>query len=145
MHTTLKAQDTHNLERKSSISQHKDMLAVYKDGEWCPLVFDVIDSVKCGVISSHKAALTDKPVLGYTFPVGTCKYVSDLYMMAYEDTTKLEKLPSYYGSGFYQKRVRENVFINADNGALGIHDERCLRVGKDYVVARNRLEPNKKS
>lgn len=143
MYPTLESSDTNRLKRKSSISQHKGMLSVLKHGEWCPLVADVIDSVKCGHITSHKAGLTDQPVLGYTFPVGNCKYITDMFVTGDEDKTVLEQLPEWFGTGFYQKHKREKVFLNAGSESLGLHQEFNLRVGKDYVVARELLKADK--
>lgn len=113
-------------------------------GEWCPLVADSIDAVDChGNIISHKVAITDKPVIGYTFPVKDCKYVSDLYLIGQQDELSTERLPEWFGTGFYEKQIRQNVFLNAENGALGIHQEQNLRVGMDYVVGRKLLKAEK--
>lgn len=126
--------------RDSSIYQHKDLLSVMKRGEWCPLVFDVIEGVECGNIKSHKAALRISPGLNYTFPVDTCTYTKDTYILSQKDKTELRLLPDFYGVGFYEVRDRKNVFTNADGQALGSHEEKILRVGKDYVRARDTLD-----
>lgn len=132
--------DTHYLERKSSISQHRGILSVIVGGEVCPLVSDYIDAIKCGKIYSHKIAITDQPGIGYTFPVGTCRYLSELYVTGDQDEIVKKKLPEWFGAGFYDERVRRKVFLNADNGALGTVNESIRRVGKDYVVAKDLLK-----
>lgn len=129
-----------NVVRKSSIWQHKDLLSVMKSGEWCPLVYDVIDGVECGKIKSHKATLRIKDGLNYTFPVGTCTYTSDIFYLSQKDKTELRVLPDYYGTGFYETHERKNVFTNAGPEALGNHQEKTLRVGKDYVMAKKILK-----
>lgn len=129
-----------SIQRKSSIYQHKDLLSVMKRGEWCPLVFDVIEGVECRKIKSHKACLRISPGLDYTFPVGTCKYTKDTYYLSQKDKIEKRVLPDYYGTGFYETHERKNVFTNADKYALGNHQEKILRVGKDYVMAKNILK-----
>lgn len=129
-----------NLVRKSSIYQHGDLLCVMKKGEWCPLVFDVIDGVECGKIKSHKSCLRIKDGLNYTFPVGNCHYTSDIFYLSQKDKTELKVLPDYYGTGFYESHERKNVFTNAGSEALGNHQEKSLRVGKDYVMAKKILK-----
>lgn len=138
---TLPSCDNRPLERKSSIYQHKDLLSVMKRGEWCPLVADVIDAVACGKIYSHKAAITDKPTLGYTFPVGTCRFLTDIYLKAQFKNTITEELPEWFGTGYYKKTIDEDVVVNAANGALGTQYMTTLRVGEDYVVAKDSLPP----
>lgn len=132
--------DTHNLERKSSISQHKGMLAVRKRNELCPLVYDVIDGIDCGKVYSHKAALSDGSHIGYTFPVGTCRYVSEIYLMGQENRKVKKRLPEWFGIGFYDEHVVRDVFVNTDKDSLGLEQERTLRIGKDYVLPIDMLE-----
>lgn len=131
--------DTHNLERKSSISQHRGILSVIRKGEVMPLVSDYIDGIKCGKIYSHKIAITDKPGLGYTFPVKTCTYLSDLYVLGDEDRIVKKKLPEWFGAGFYDERIKRKVFLNDDYNALGIRNQYTYRVGEDYVIAKKML------
>lgn len=129
-----------SVERRSSIYQHKDLLSAMEKGEWCPLVYDVIDGIECGKIKSHKAALRIKDGLNYTFPVGTCTYTSDIFYLSQKDKTELRVLPDYCGTGFYETHERKNVFTNAGLEALGNHQEKVLRVGKDYAMAKNILK-----
>ncbi len=129
-----------NLVRKSSISQHEDLLSVRIRNEWCPIIFDVIDRVECGRIISHKSALRIKDGLNYTFPVGTCHYVKDTYFLTQKDKIEQRPLPPYYGAGFYETHERKNMLTNIGDKALGEHQEKTLRVGKDYVMAKKILK-----
>ena len=133
--------DNRPLERKSSIYQHKGLLSVMKRGEWCPLVADVIDSVACGKVFSHKSAITDKPTLGYTFPVGTCRFLTDIYLKGDRRDTITEELPEWFGTGYYKERINQSAVVNAANGGLGTRYSTTLRVGEDYVVAKDFLPP----
>ena len=128
------------VERKSSINQHKDLLSVLIRGEWCPLVFNIVDGVECGKIQFHKTALRIRPGLNYTFPVGTCKYVKDNYLLTAKDRIELKPLCSYFGSGLYESREHKKVLTNIGHSALGYRQEKVLRVGKDYVVAKKTLK-----
>lgn len=129
-----------SLERKSSISQHRDLLSLLHKGEWCPIVFKIIDGVECGHIKYHKVALALKPNLNYTFPVGTCHYVKDKYVLSDQDEIKLKKLPAFYGNGLYETHERKEVFVNIGDKALGFREKKTLRVGKDYVRAKKILK-----
>lgn len=129
-----------SVERRSSIYQHKDLLSVMERGEWCPLIFDIIEGVECGVIKTHKTAIRIKDGLNYTFPVGSCRYVSNTYFLTQKDKTELRVLPEYYGTGFYETHERKNMFTNIGKHALGNRQEKILRVGKDYVMAKNILK-----
>lgn len=128
------------MERKSSIYQHKDLFCVMERGEWCPVVFDMIDRIECGKIYSHKVALRIAPGLGYTFPVGTCKHVKNTYFLTQKDETELRVLPDYYGTGFYQTHERKNMLTNIGKEAFGNRQEKILRVGKDYCISKKTLE-----
>lgn len=128
------------VERKSSISQHKDLLCILVGGEWCPIVFNVVDGVECGQIKYHQATLAIKEGINYTFPVGTCHYVKDKFILSNQDEIKLKKLPSYYGNGLYESHERKNVFVNIGDKALGFREKKTLRVGKDYVRAKKILK-----
>lgn len=129
-----------SVERKSSISQHKDLLCILVGGEWCPIVFNVVDGVHCGQIKSHQGVLALREGINYTFPVGTCHYVKNKYVLAEQDEIKLKKLPSYYGIGLYESHERKNVFVNIGDKALGFTEKETLRIGKDYVRAKKILK-----
>lgn len=130
-----------DVERKSSINQHRGLLSVMKRGEVCPIIFDSIDSIDCGRIKSHKIAIRIGEGLDYTFPVKTCKYVKDTYFLTHKDKIELKPLPEYYGTGFYEAHTRQNVIINLGKSALGHRQEKLLRVGLDYCRAKDTLEP----
>lgn len=127
-------------ERKSSIYQHRGLLGMLIRGEWCPLVFNQVDGVECGKIKYHKIALSIKPGLNWTFPVGTCHYVKNNYLLTHKDKLELNPLPEFFGDGLYEDRVREQVFTNVGKEAVGIRQEKTLRVGKDYVTAKRTLK-----
>lgn len=129
------------VERKSSIYQHKHMLAVRRGDEWVPISFDVLDGVDCDHMKSHKAVLTDKPYIGYSFPVDECRYSSQLYIIGQQKGTELKVLPSFFGAGFYESNYDREVLVNSANGALGERNDITLRVGLDYCLAKKTLDP----
>lgn len=129
-----------DVERKSSINQHKGLLSVMKRGEVCPIIFDWIDSIDCGRIKSHKIAIRIGEGLDYTFPVGTCKYVKDTYFLTHKDKIEKRVLPEFFGTGFYEAHIRQNVITNIGKSAFGHRQEKILRVGKDYCRAKDTLE-----
>ena len=129
------------VERLSSIYQFRHMLAVRKGDEWVPIQFDVLDGIVCDKVLSHPAILTDKPYIGYAFPVGECRYISDMYVQSDQKGTELKALPEFFGSGFYESAYDRDIMVNSDNGALGVHNDTTLRVGLDYVLAKNSLDP----
>lgn len=129
------------VERKSSIYQHRHMLAVRRGDEWVPIQYDVLDGVGCDCIQTHPAVLTDKPYIGYNFPVGECRYVSQLFVTGEQKGTELKVLPDFYGAGFYESAYDREVFVNACNGALGEKNDTTLRIGLDYCLAKKTLDP----
>lgn len=135
----LEPNEPRTLERKSSIYQHGDLLSVMKRGEWCPIVFDAIDGITCGKIKSHKIAIGWGRDLGYTMPVETRRYLSDTYLAYYRDEIVEKPLPSYYGLGMYEDHLRQETVLNASDRAIGVRQETILRVGEDYVVAKDML------
>lgn len=136
---TIPDSDDHKLERKASNLQFKDFLSVWKGNEWVPISFDTLEGKDCDKIITRKAVLTDKPYIGYKFPVKSCRYVSESYLLSDQRGKELKALPEYYGTGFYESYYDRNVFVNAHNGALGMKDDITLRVGLDYVVAKESL------
>lgn len=137
---TIKPVNDFPTERKSSIYQHRDLLSVLIRGEWCPIIFNQVDGVECGKIKYHKFALRVRPGLSYTFPVGSCRYVKNNYVLAQKDEIKLKQLPEYYGSGLYETHERKQVFTNVGKGALGVKQEKILRIGKDYITTKKILK-----
>lgn len=130
-------------ERKSSISQFSGLLSVRRGDEWVPIVFDSLDGIDCKKIKTHKSALALEPFIGYAFPVGECSYSESTYLLSDQKGTELKKLPEWFGDGFYEEHFDRKVFVNGDNGALGVKNDTTLRVGLDYVVAKKYMKPIK--
>lgn len=128
------------VERKASNLQFKHMLAVYKGNQWVPIAFDVLDGFLCDETLTHKAILTDNPYIGYAYPVGKCRYVSDIYLQGDHKATELRVLPSWFGSGFYEEDIDRKTLVNSANGALGVHNDTTLNVGLDYCLAKETLD-----
>lgn len=126
--------------RKSSIYQHSNLLSVLKRGEWCPILFDVIDRIECGKVYTKKVAIRLREGANYTFPVGTTHYTEDVYLLTQQNRIKLKALPSYFGEGFYEVREHKDMLTNIGKFAFGYHKEKTLRVGKDYVQATKTLK-----
>lgn len=134
-------EEDQRLTRQSSIYQHAGMLSVRKGDEWVPIAFDVFDGYNCGETLSHQAVLTLRPYIGYHFPVAECPYVHDTYLASDQQGEETALLPSYFGSGFYQRKFDREVLVNSASGALGVRDQGKLRVGLDYVVAKHSMTP----
>lgn len=124
----------------SSITQHKNKLSVYKGGEWLPISYDVIDYIDCKRVVSHRAIVTDKPDIGYEFPVNEWHMVSDTYLTGDFTGTKQVKLDPWFGEGYYEKYVKERVYLNAKCSSLGIRNEDKYRVGLNYALAKRTLK-----
>lgn len=137
----LEPTEKRELERKSSIYQNRGMLSVRRGDEWVPIAYDVLDGVQCDRLESHKAVLAVNDYIGYQFPVKECRYLSDVYISSDQTGTELVPLPDFYGAGFYEKKFDRNVLVNSANGALGEHNDTTLRVGLDYVLAKETLDP----
>lgn len=127
--------------RHSSISQFKTTLSVMKRGEWLPIVADVIEYIDCDRIVSHKAGISDKPDIGFTYPVAECRYFSDVYLLGHNKQTLTEAMPEWFGTGFYEKWFDKDVLLNADTDSLGERNVAKLRVGLPYCRAEDTLEP----
>lgn len=137
----LEAHEPHRVKRYSSISQYEGMLAVRRGDEWVPVVYDVLDGLNCDHMLSHKAMLARKSFVGYNFPVKECTYVSERILAHTQKGTELRALPEWYGTGFYEADYDRKVLTNAENGALGVTNKMTLRVGLDYVIAHDHLDP----
>lgn len=132
--------DDRKIERLSSIDQHKNKLAVYSQGGWLPISYDVIESIGCNGIKSHRAILSlDENDLGYNFPEVYCNRPKDEYVTSDKLADEMSELPEYYGDGLYEAHIDEKVITNADNGALGHHYKGRERVGLDYYRAKDIL------
>lgn len=128
------------VKRKSSIYQHRDMLAVRRGDEWVPIAFDVFDGMTCKKVYTHKAVLSLKPYIGYNFPVQECRYVSQTYVASDQKGVELLKLPNWYGAGFYQNKYDRKILVNSDTGSLGVKTDTTLRVGEDYCLAVDTID-----
>lgn len=129
------------VEYYSSISQHKNKLAVVKKGEWCPISFDCIDYIDCKKIHSHRAVVTDGDDIGYNFPVGECRFYTDSYVYHDENGNERHILPEWFGPGFYDEALTDQAFINADTCSLGVRNGYVLRVGLSYALADKNIPP----
>ena len=137
---TLYSSDDRRLERKSSISQSKNRLSIYRKGEWLPIAFDVLESATCDGVSVHQAVLTDdENDNGYFYPVATCRKIEDKYILFDDKGQKLKELPEYYGDGFYRPFIDQQILVTGDNEGLGSHNIFEIRVGLDYYTCKNRL------
>lgn len=137
----LEPNENNLVERKSSIYQHRGMLAVRKGDAWAPIAFDVLDGITCKTVHSHKAVLTREDYIGYNFPVGSCPYLSEAYVESDQEGIETKVLPDFYGSGFYESRYDRKVLVNSASGALGVVNQDNLQIGLDYVTAKSSLDP----
>lgn len=136
----LLASEIKDVAYKSSINQHKNKLSVMQKGEWVPLSYDVLDYIDCDKVVSHKAIVTDGDDIGYTFEVKEQCYYTDKYIYADREKVELREMPHWFGEGFYEAFVKDNPFINADNGALGTRTGITRRMGIAYALASKTLE-----
>lgn len=137
----LEPNEDNRLTRQSSTLQHEGMLAVRRGNQWAPIAYDAIDGIVCDKILAHKAVLTRKPYMGYSFPVEHCKYTSQSYIKSDQKGTELKVLDDFYGTGFYESAYDRKVLVNSDNGALGERNTITTDVGLDYVLAKSSLDP----
>lgn len=140
-HNILEPTEKSDLVKKSSISQHKNKLSVIKGAEYVPIAFDTLDYIDCDRAVSHPTILAIDDDLGYFYPVSECKFYTDNYVYHDGDRVELKTLPHWFGEGLYQESVKKYSFTNADNGALGTHNEQTLRIGEDYVTTKETLRP----
>lgn len=138
---TIGAVEDRPLERKSSIYQNRHMLAVRKGDEWVPISYDTLEGIDCDTIITKRAVLTDKPYIGYQFPVATCRRLSQTYIASDQKGSELKALPSYFGAGFYERYYDRDIIVNSATGALGQTNATTLRVGLDYVLAKETIDP----
>lgn len=125
----------------SSISQHKNKLSVMQRGEWVPISFDVLDYINCETgIGAHKAIVTDGDDIGFDFPTGSETLLSDMYLTGDLQTLVTEELPTWFGTGEYQKWVEARGYVNSDRDSLGHRTAQGLRIGLNYALARKTLE-----
>lgn len=125
----------------SSISQHKNKLSVMQRGEWVPISFDVLDYINCETgIGTHRAIVTDGDDIGFNFPVGAERLLSDTYLTGDFQGLVTEELPAWFGTGEYQKFVTARDYVNSDCESLGHRTSQDLRIGLNYALALKTLE-----
>lgn len=125
----------------SSISQHENKLSVMQRGEWVPISFDVLDYINCETgIGTHRAIVTDGDDIGFNFPVGTERLLSDTYLTGDFQGLVTEELPAWFGTGEYQKFVTARDYVNSDCESLGHRTSQDLRIGLNYALAKKTLE-----
>lgn len=131
--------DDRRIKLKSSIDQFDSFLSIYKQGGQIPIAFDVIESITCDGIKSHKAIFTFDPKFkGYIYPVGHCTKTKIQYLLTDERGVVADTLPEC-GDTSYQKYVDRKVIVNADNEAVGVANVINYRVGLDYYEAEDTL------
>lgn len=140
----LKSSDDRRIEVKSSIDQYKNFLSVFKQGGWIPISYDVLESVTCDGVTSHKAIVTDDENWnGYHYPIATCRKVNGKYLVSDKEGIELKDLPCWQGKGKYEVYVNDHRITNADNEAVGTANAVRFRIGLDYYVAKKTLTPVK--
>lgn len=139
---TLYADESHQVERKSSINQYGGFFSVKCQGGWTPILFDQLDGINCQTVNSHPVvlSLTDDDI-GYHYADAKCSYASEKFL--YFDKYGVEQVPlpnCVGGSGeMYERFINEYSFINFDRNSLGLYNRKTLRVGLDYVQAKDTL------
>ena len=132
--------DAPQVEKKSSITQHKGKFSIVSQGEYIPISYDVLETIGCDGAKTHRAVLSlDPDDIGYTYPVAECRLVENNWVYYDEQGLVTKKLPAWFGSGEYQSFNDFLAFVNADNGALGVRNDIELRVGLDYYQAKKTL------
>lgn len=134
--------DRNRLERKSSLLHQSGLLGMWSGGQWVALVNNVITGVKCGRVSHTPRRIALSPdYVDYDFPVAECHYLSDLYLTGTHQGTETLPLPTWFGTGFYERQVDEDIILEANQEALGLHTDKHLHIGLDYVLAKKSLAP----
>ena len=131
----------------SSIDQFKDYVKAWKQGGYCPIVFDQLDYIgECSGVHSHPIAVTfgsDE----YVYPEGKCVYFSDKFVYLDKEGVEHRLLPECQGGlgEFYDAFIKSNSFVNFDDdnsdSSLGVHNETPLRIGLSYYRAGGSLPP----
>lgn len=135
----LRDSDDRRIKMKNSIDQFDSFLSVYKQGGQVPIAFDVIDSITCNGIRSHKAIFTFDPKFkGYIYPIAHCKEKKVQYLLTDQKGVITETLPEC-GDVDYQRYVDRKIIVNADNEAVGVAKAVNYRVGLDYYEAEDTL------
>lgn len=132
--------DESDIHRHSSINQYGSFLAVKKGGVNVPLRFDKLDWINCEGIKTHPIIVSDGTDIGYHFPVGHYTYFTDTYLTMDRKEVVVEKLPEWFGMGWYEKALNEKVYTNFDGHALGERNRVELRIGQDYILSDDMLD-----
>lgn len=136
----LYSNDGRQIERKSSLLQHKDKLAIKRQGGYLPISYDVLETIGCDGATSHRAILSlDPDDIGYTFPIATCTRTRASVLLSDKQGIELKELPLWYGSGLYEKFVDEQIIVKGDNRPLGESNAVKYKVGLDYYLAKKIL------
>ena len=137
---TLRATDDNRLVVKFSNAQYKGTLAVKKGGAYLPISFDMVDYIDCDEVKTHRVFLAGEDNIGYHYKINKCKFVNTNYLLHDKRFHGLKQLPKEFGEGFYEEFLESQSFTNADNGAMGMTNSGILRVGTDYILAKETLE-----
>lgn len=132
--------DEHDITRHSSIDQYANFLAVLKGGKAVPIRFDSLDWINCEGIKTHPIIISDGNDLGFNFPVGHYTYFTDTYLIMDRKEVVVEKLPHWFGEGWFEKAVDKDVFTNFDGSSLGERNRVDLRIGYEYIAADEVLD-----
>lgn len=136
----LPSANTRNLVAKSSIAQDKDhVLSVFKAGRYVPIAFDYIDYIDCDKVVSHQVIVTDSCEAPYRYPVGKCKYVSEIYLTSDKTEEDIKPLPCWFGEGWYREWVDKRAYTNFDDQALGVKNVEPVEIGLEYIEAKTTI------
>ena len=137
----LYADDPDKIKRLSSITQHRDKFSVHAQGSWLPISYDVIDSIICDKVNSHRAILSlDPHNIGYIFPTATCEKTFKTLLLTDKYGVVTEELPEWFGSGLYQKFVDDYAVTEGDNHPLGLNNTVRYKLGLEYYLAKETIE-----
>lgn len=136
----LYSSDDKQIERKSSLLQHRDKLSIKRQGGYLPISYDVLETIGCDGVTSHRAILSLNPDdIGYIFPIATCERARASVLLSDKQGIELEELPFWYGSGLYEKFVDEHIIVKGDNHPLGEFNTVKYKVGLSYYLAKKTL------
>lgn len=128
--------------RQSSIDQFRGFLSVWKQGGWAPVVFDQLDGITCETVKTHPIVIDlTEDSLGYVYPEGKCVYFSDKYIYFDKEGVEQKLLPACFGGEgeWYDSYIKSSSFVVFDDASAGVHNEKRLRVGLDYVKCKETL------
>lgn len=128
--------------RRSSIDQYSGFISVMDKGGWSPIVFDQLDGIYCETIKSHPVIISFGNDIGYEYKDAECSYASDHFVTVDKYGVEEELLPTCMGGEgeMYVKFIKSNSFVNIGDASLGVHNQKNLRVGLDYVLSDKTLQ-----